>query len=395
MSSFEKTIQKGPAPAEKDTVEKEGMEKRREKLLSRAEQVFTPEQFEQLRPLIERSFQVPQLGEYHTEGMYMDTHLEIMLDAVDSLAQGKVDSILPKDVQVTLKEVAKEHGDLLTQYVFLHDVAKADSLKLVKGKKEFDQITWDEWQASLPDTLKRGDDPELLRTHLKAQGYKQVSYPKHGPKGESLLEGIEGLDPLLLHAVKKHEVGFQFKNISAKVYEKHFGDLSQQERNVVFAASFIDTSAAVRPNGRPDLHDFVAMVESRNNAEYIAAIEEAVEGDSSLDPAKVQKELSKLNKQNVVLSERTLPAVIQEFRKKTAPDTYNAVYLAKRLDELVVTEEIPEQARQLVLEAMDETTGFLDNKAVSEGLDALVANNFISMKDKIAIFTLIRKSKRS
>ncbi len=100
-----------PANAEKlspihERVEQEfeSREARVEKLTAQVETLFPGENNAELRGRIASTFEVPQYGKYHNEGMYTDTHLERILSTLDDMFNGRY----PEDTSEATREVLNQ-----------------------------------------------------------------------------------------------------------------------------------------------------------------------------------------------------------------------------------------------------------------------------------------------
>ncbi|MFA5186235.1 MAG: hypothetical protein WC551_07140 [Patescibacteria group bacterium] len=273
--------------------EAESRGERLEKLRAKVAELFpSPEQAE-LRKEIEASFDVPQLGDYHNEGMLMDTHLETILSTADAIADGTYEwpAELPEDTRKMISGVIGKNRAGIERYVLLHDIAKKDALRLNTftaapegGKNEYLSVTAAEWRELVPEEARR--DPAKLLAYLQSDERQRkvvgVSYfhkvgdstpsgktveadKLHGMAGRDAIEalGNTGVDALTLRAIERHEVGFQFTYPDVGKYREFFGDLTPEERDMVTVSSFLDLAGSFRAGSKPEFGDFYRMLASR------------------------------------------------------------------------------------------------------------------------------------
>ena len=369
---------------ERSKIEGETLNERREKLNAKIETLFTSEELgievervDVLKDDIRDSLQVPQWGGYHNEGMYMDTHLERILGAIDVLSTGEVPEGVDESLAQDIKQIANrafktdsssDQRDAVKksfeQYVFLHDIEKKDCLTLTKKTgeepkldkkgnprknkegevimvdiKEKVAVTWEEWQDLLPEDLKNGTNPEALSIFMEEQGIVGISYyqeqeegnKKHGAEGADTVEdfGMEGT--LLATAIRNHEVAFQFTTFQPDTYQKYFGDLSEEEIDWVMIASLVDNLGSLRePNKEgksiPDLSNFKALLDTRHNVLITKQLYDVVDNDDDiaawvtegkLKPTRVEQTIRKIE-----VSKKRLTSVenlLKEVKSTLAP----------------------------------------------------------------------------
>lgn len=71
----------------------------------------------------------------------------------------------------------------------------------------------------------------------------------------------------VLIAIRDHEVDYQFTKPNIRTYEDHLGPLTPDCRNFMLVALYIDIMSSIRQSGKPDLHNFFALIVSKHNAE--------------------------------------------------------------------------------------------------------------------------------
>ena len=360
--------------------ERDTRHERIEKLEQDVERLFAGERLAELRADIRRSFDVPQWGEYHNEGMLMDRHLEEILSSIDDLARGEGAEEVPQDVHDAMRELAAQNPDALRRYTYLHDIAKPDCMTVkYDDEQEDEEVEWSEWQQRLADAGldTENPDPVALKQFCRDNGIVSISYfqkskgedGKHGPVGAERARSYEGAAELpaeLITAVEKHEAAFQFPKVSAKTAEKLTADLSEEAITWLMTASYIDTAASVRSEGGLDFTNFRNMVDSIHNVRVLQEAHAALEPDGNtaegLDPEKVQKKLAEMRK-----SERRLgdpETELEQARKECRVDTYDRDTLQGQLSALVEGNVITDEQKQQIAETVDEETGVLDATAL-------------------------------
>lgn len=349
-----------PAPEQRAKIESESRSVRLEWLRALVQELFPGEQQAELRAQIERSFHVPQWGQYHNEGVFMDRHFEEILHALDGLERGEVSAAISEADRELMQQTAIKHRDALKKYVFLHDISKADLLRVEKlpaagaKKGEAWEGTLEQLYEEFPIPSEIRQDPEQMYAQLSSLGVKGVSYyhqgiempkfgrttqqAKHGEDGKEKLEasGTAGVDRSVLVAIERHEVAYQFDAIKPDTYKKHFDDLSEDERSLALVASYIDTMASWREVGQPDLKNFLALLDSRMNFELIRSVELAIaekKAETELDDRKIEAFLLKLRKQSVRIPQ-TLGELLLGALRECRPTVYNIDTLHQKLGEL-------------------------------------------------------------
>ncbi|MCI0479051.1 hypothetical protein L0Y59_00700, partial [Candidatus Uhrbacteria bacterium] len=273
---------------------------RLERLRGMVDELFPGPDRAELRAHIVRSFDVPQWGDYHNEGVLMDTHLAAILDAFDGIERGEFPEGIPEADRARMRDVAARHHDDLRRYAFLHDISKPDLLRMEKLPKEGEKKgeVWEgaleEWyaEAGVPEQARK--DPAMLSAWLASQGLKGISYyhagvemkaagrttdkAKHGEAGKDKLTalGDTGVPPSILDAIASHEIAYQFEGVKPDAYRKHFDALPDETRTLALLASLTDTMGSWRTDGKPSLRNFRDLLDSKHNAETIAELEAGV-----------------------------------------------------------------------------------------------------------------------
>lgn len=335
---------------------------RLERLRAKVEGLFQGEALAGLRAEILESFDVPQFGEHHNEGMCMDTHLDLILDNIAAIRAGEFPDALREDVRATMRSVADAYGETLERYAFLHDLSKKDCLTVRKLDGTSEEPTWSAWKAGFSDGAH--GDPVAVRKRCKADGVKSIGYfqvgngkdgrKQHGLAARQALEGREeevGVPTSVLTAIEKHEVAYQFTKPAARKYKEHLGGLSPEERDLALVASYVDTSASLRKDGRPDLSNFMTLVGSKRNFETIAEAERRLAADTGLDRRKVQTAIAKLMDLERGIEEG-LDALVARLSKECAPTSYDPAKLEENFAALVRASVISEEEKAFVVASL-------------------------------------------
>ena len=126
----------------------------------------------------------------------------------------------------------------------------------------------------------------------------------HGIKGSKSLEGTD-IPPEILIAISKHEVAYTFSKINTSIYEEHFvkPGYSDEQQKLILVASYVDTVASLRTDGKPDLTNFNFLIKSREN--YLL-IKKFLERGVPYD----ERALNVLKKQDRVFTEADLEKLV-------------------------------------------------------------------------------------
>lgn len=354
-------------------VKKEASERsvRIERLMQKVEMLFQGEQLAGLRSKIRESLQVPQWGEHHDEGMYMDSHLALILENKERAKTDEFSAQIPEEMRTLLQEVVKKYDEILEKYAFLHDIAKKDCLTIKYEDGTEKAITWEEWQGMLPPALRENPDPVQFAAFARQAKIKQISYyqkeektgkevtrpaRKHGSVGAEEARSVEGLNipPAVITAIENHEVAYQFTFANAKTYEKYFGQMSDEERRLALTGSYLDTVSALKSSGNPDLTNFLALEASKHNFDIHAAAKADAEiarlqSESILDGDKIKKMMDDVynNRERVQLSAEEL---IGRIKDECKPTQYDVGVLAEKLALLVTAGTLSELQKTRIVE---------------------------------------------
>jgi hypothetical protein len=360
-------------PAELNAVaEQASRPARLEKMRADVERLFPGAELQRLRTEIERSFHVPQWGEHHNEGMLMDTHFEAILSALEGIRQGNMPEFFPASLREEFQQTVAANADALQRYVFLHDLSKADDLRMqtLPTDKDPKGMAWEgtleEWYAEqqIPEDVRT--NPVALAEWLKERKVKGLSYyhqgmelpefgrktetSQHGEDGAAKLTamGYDGVSPAVLTAIANHEVAFQFTKVKPETYEKYFATMTQEERNLALVASYIDTMGSFGVDGKPDLSNFEALLISKMNAEKIATLKRDVTNIQGLDQKKVEAFFLALRKQESAIE--TSEKLLDRCKRECKTSSYNLDALKSNLAEVVSKGELEQGLADQVLE---------------------------------------------
>ena len=370
--------------------ELESQKERRKRLIEMVKDLFPlPEQM-LLRREIGRSFNVPQFGDHHNEGMLMDTHFEAILHALDDIENGVFPDGIPDEDKKYMQEIAIKHHEALRKYVFLHDIDKAPDLafdtlpKDGEKKGERWEGTLDQWyeEQQIPEDART--NPVLLHALLVERGIKGFGYyhqgidmPKfnrrtvassHGEDGKKTLIRFEqngvpsGVSPAFLDAIERHEVAYQFEKVSVATYRKYFDSLSPEDRGIALIASLTDTLGSWKKGGNPDISNFLKLLESKKIAEantpIILNLEQVyaeIKSSAGLDEEKVKVFFATLRKKSELINENfdvLRDRFLKECKAKIMA-SYDTDVLRTKLLELVIQTTITEEEMKFILEKVE------------------------------------------
>ena len=365
-----------------------------------SERLFPGDENRELRKDIERSFSVPQFGEFHNEGMLMDTHLTLMMHTVDDILAGKIHSGVPAAVRDILLTMVSQHEDAVRKYILTHDISKPDSLRLFTGPKKnkvSEDISWEDWTSRVPREVQ--NDPVALQRWFLENNVTSVSYyhegQQHGNEGVEKMRRLGALDELpssVPFMISKHEAAHGFTDngmpmIKAKTYKKVFGEASSEEEAWVIVASYIDTMASLDKQGEPNTKSFLSMVQSVRNFHIAEVVEATVGTDSRIGKSGFQKSLARLLESPESAPENVTQFLENFFQENILP-LYDKPALAKDLEETVTTMNFSPgfqwnaQLTERLLSAVDEKTGRMD--MVAFGAIPLTQNQRVVVKEVLS-----------
>lgn len=279
------------------------------------------DKYPDLEPLLLRQLNTPQVGEYHKEGPTMYSHLLLIFKTLEDLVMGRFHSsvVNPGLRQILSKMVddsVSVNVDFL-EYMFLHDLSKLDCLILtLKGHEEKLEVSYDDWAQN------SSGDYEFTYNGIEVEsiGYFHRSKGREGMHGNHAVERLRKMNldvsDNILSAIAKHEVAYQFNNVSARSYMTHIVDAGFDivQQDFILVASYIDTMASLRADLKPNLTNFLNLYHSRRNYEVISRFHE-------VNPEVKENKIGKLYNSNKIVTTHDL--------SKLLPKTYSLSQLTK------------------------------------------------------------------
>ncbi len=370
MSGHPRTPEIFDKLTEREYAQADTRKTRVDRLWAKVLEFFPGEEARELRENIKRSFLVPQAGEYHNEGMFMDSHLDVIGKAIDAVERGEFPPEISEQVRVWLARAVTRDIDAVRRYVFLHDIAKTDcmTIKFVDGGRA---VSWQEWtEMLLEDEDGRGamqGNEAALSRYIKKKGIKGVSYyqqgetnRQHGDVGAQELRAAGVVDdPKLLAAIETHEAAYQFANkeedqnhvvnVYAERYGRIFSEMSEEARDFALLASFVDTMASWRTDGQPNLTSFLALAASREKWESLRELSGRLKGGEGLDRGRFQKAWTSLANSKEPLPLTAVDETEARLRAEARTASYDTEKLRANLAPLVERGDMTaEEVEQLV-----------------------------------------------
>lgn len=248
---------------------------RLERLGAYVDELFPEEQQESLRRQILESFDVPQWGEYHNEGLLMDTHLDLIVERIEALCGDEASSEkalegLDPVVATKIKRAVTSDREAVLRYALLHDLEKRNTLgfnkKNEKGKRETQTVSWEDWQK----TLAEHPDPVSLRAHFQALKIDSIGYQEHGDKGADVISGF-GIEERIAKGIRFHELGLQKDVKTGKIRSR--GAVDAGDIDFIVAVNFLDQSSSLRQDGKGDTGAMLRVERMFHNIGVIQAVE--------------------------------------------------------------------------------------------------------------------------
>ncbi|MBT4942268.1 MAG: hypothetical protein HON29_04485 [Candidatus Magasanikbacteria bacterium] len=334
----------------------------------------------------QESRRVPQFGPYHCEGPFMDSHLHLALETLEALGRGEVDSKVPATVATLMVEAVRRIGiETCWQYILLHDFDKANrlSLKLSSdsplrtegGKKgEMLQVSWSQWTAMF-----NGETGEELDDFCQENGIVQISYyhqsptdgfpGKHGACTATRFESREDISPLVIRAIRDHELSKTFEWVDIGKAHQMFEGCDNVAVGFVFAANYADLMASHREGGAVDLSTFIYMCKSYQACVSFKDVASRLAATDSLDQHVLSKELDKLRKSDIAFSDETADQVYGRILKVCKLMAFSADQVRSALSGIDLADEVLHQ----IIEDMT-TVGKLSKET---GKNLRAANRFV------------------
>ncbi len=224
---------------------------RLERLGNYVDELFPGESNESLRTQIRESFDVPQWGEFHNEGLLMDTHLNLIIERIEAICGDEATSQdalqgVESVVAERIRRAVRSDRETTLRYALLHDVEKRNTLgfnkKNDKGKRETQNVAWAEWQQIFAEH----PDPTSLRTHFQSLGIDGIGYIEHGDKGAEVVSAY-GVDSRIAKGIRFHELGFQKDVKTGKIRSR--GAVDEGDIDFIVAVNFLDQSSSHGKDG--------------------------------------------------------------------------------------------------------------------------------------------------
>lgn len=350
-------------------------EKRREKLLSLAVELFSEEW--EILSAIEQSFNVPQLWSYHNEGILMDTHLNKMVEALENVKNWKFLKEIPEDLQLIIHSIVGKNYSEMLKYIFLHDISKKDTLNIKYSSGESEEVTWIEWCDKIPSEI-ISHPPKLLE-HMKLLNIGTISYFQKSNWRywvhwevwsdfikNNLSRGEE--KDLLEKAIRHHEDSFLFKRVNVKLFEKKFSQYSVEELMWCLSAAYLDIAWSVYEDGSYEPSSYMNWYISAKNYHLIKSAFQKFEETSlefKVDKNKMKKIYQEYysTKSEIIITESEL---IQDIIIRLQPKKYDRKKVENSLRHLqLVNEKFDEEIISEVLSALDDF-GFLNTSRIKK-----------------------------
>lgn len=224
------------------------------KLEQYVEDLFPGKEKAELRTQIREGFNTPQWGDYHNEGLFLDTHLALILEKIEAICGDDARTAealagVEEGIAVRIRRALQKDPVNARRYALLHDIEKRNTLGFntldEKGKRQSHEMPWEMWQKHIGEE----PDPVAVRNSFLAFQVKSVSYQSHGEKGAGIADQY-GIDPRIVKGIDFHELGFQ-DNVSTKKIREH-GVVNEDDIDFIVAVNFLDQSASWRKNGEGD-----------------------------------------------------------------------------------------------------------------------------------------------
>ncbi len=342
-----------PSKEERLAAEKNQRPERLKKLKAEILNLFPGDALAGLRNRMEIGLEVPQAGKHHNEGVFMDSHLDNILQNIDRLAAGQIPEDLPADVQEMLRRIATpENRLLLKKYVFLHDIDKVNSLNVTYSDGRKDSPSWEEWKKVVPQEIQ--DDPVAMDTWMTSQGVASIGYYGHEKMGaDSVRPAADalGVPAFVVTAIEKHGVAYSFSELKLETFQKHFGALSREEMEWAVTASFLDSSASLGTDGKPELTEFLNMCAAIHNHFLLIDLERKIHSGepevTDLDPKKMSKRLDALRKSSVRI-EDSLTELVTRLASECRWSRYDSERLKAKLLHIQTVLQPPELTNEVV-----------------------------------------------
>lgn len=267
-------------------------------LHKKIEGLFEGEKFRALRTQIERSLETPQWGTHHNEGMFMDSHIDLIMEQIDAVEQNIFHPKITEATQVAMHRAIVANKEHMERYALLHDISKPDcmTLKFVTPKAAqqlgFDSaeppITLEAWKELLEKSelgrMALNGDEHALKLWCEQHELKGISYYQigkmHGETGATTLHEMNlGIDATTLVAIEHHEDAFQFSYLDVQRYMSCYRGVTEAGRDYATLGSYVDSMASLLKDGTPDLTNFEYLANSREKLNTLIEVLLELGGD--------------------------------------------------------------------------------------------------------------------
>ena len=320
-----------------------------------------------LRADAERSLRVPQYGPYHNEGPFMDSHLELIVQALGAVIIGEFDSRVPLGVRDCMYSAAKANTSHLGMYTMLHDLDKANCLTLVSNSGEKQAVSWEEWKHLLTTTdygnLALNGDGEALVRFCLGLNLKQISYYQDLPEGKRThgkvtadrLRGRADIPEIVVMAIETHEVAFQFGSkggINIPLFEKNFASWTPEQIGFMLLVNYGDQMGSRDSNGQPDISDFVLLAKTFLGYQNFNRLTVLLESAEGLDKGKVTKAIDTLRKATDAFQAEDVEAAYRRIITECAIPAYDEFKLRLALAPIAAKHSVLADLMEPVITAL-------------------------------------------
>ncbi len=241
-----------------------------------SEELFPGKEKEPLRTAIREGFDTPQWGDYHNEGLFLDTHLTLIIERIEGVCGDESQATealagLDEVIALRIRRALQKNPANAKRYALLHDIEKRTTIGFVtlneKGKRQTHEMPLEMWKAHLG----AHPDPVAVRTSFQAFQLKSISYNKHGQKGADTAESY-GMDTMIVKGIGFHELGFQ-DDVTTKTIREQ-GALTEDEIDFIVAVNFLDQSSSWRKDGKGDTAAMQKIERLLHNVTVIQCLDE-------------------------------------------------------------------------------------------------------------------------
>jgi len=125
--------------------------------------------------------------------------------------------------------------------------------------------------------------------------------------------------------------------------------MTDEVRDFALLASYVDAMSSLRPDGKPDLTNFLALAGSREKFEALAVVRERI-ADAKLDKAKLERVWAALRNSDDPLTAEMVDAAEAKIRAECKLAAYDADRLRVAVEPLVADGTLTSEERDRLLE---------------------------------------------